>query len=263
MKKDINAYAESACGVIRQEFVRVICGYRWYLTVILIVVLWFFLSTERNSSTAVKSVEVIVLLSNEAKLLILAGALPVATSFSSDWQNSYIRSAVIRSGSRAYVTGKLTAFCLITFITNFTGMILFTVIKGITGGFGFDSIGEYYLFYDIISGRFPFLYCIIQTYLYSIVNTMYALFGYVVSAILPNTFVAVMAPMFMGIMIEEITSHGIAQIYPYRISVGNDYLSYNTFLNLLLSSIIIIMYMIIAAVLFKKITERRIRNEIV
>ena len=110
MKKGIIAYAESAWGVIRQEFVRVFCGYRWYLTVILIVVIWFFLSTERNSSTAVKSVEVIVLLSNEAKLLILAGALPVATSFSSDWQNSYIRSAVIRSGSRAYITGKLTAF---------------------------------------------------------------------------------------------------------------------------------------------------------
>ena len=39
MKKGIIAYAESAWGVIRQEFVRVFCGYRWYLTVILIVVI--------------------------------------------------------------------------------------------------------------------------------------------------------------------------------------------------------------------------------
>lgn len=263
MKDRLSKGVATTCGMLREECRRVFCGYRWYITIVLIAMLWYLLSLERAHDNVIVSFDNITVLSNEAKILILAGALPLATSFSDDWKNSYIRSAAVRSGEKSYINGKIIAFVIVTFITNFIGMMLYIVVKGGIDGYGYDMVYDHYLFYDVASGKIPFMYMIIRVYLFSIVTTMYAMWGYVVSALLPNKFVAVMAPLFMGIMIEEITSHGIVQIYPYRISIGSELLGYNTPLNLLLSTIIVMVYILTAAYFFKKIVGRRIRNEIV
>lgn len=264
MSNRVKCYVKSITGIVREEFKRVFCGYRWYLTIIAIVILWYLLSLERGTDTCLlQYIGYITEMSNEARILILAGALPMAASFCDDWQNSYIRSAVIRSGSKGYITGKIISFCIIVFITNFVSMSAYSVICGIISGCGYDTICDYYLFYDVVNSNVPFMYIVILTYLYSIVNTMYAVWGYAMTALLPNKFVAVMSPLFMGMIMSEITRHGIVQFNPYKISVGNEYLGYNTPLNLLFSTIIVLVYILIAAYFFKKIVERRIRNEIV
>lgn len=257
-------YIKDTWGVLRQEFMRVFGGAGWYITVCALTILWFVLSMEYGEKTTLQQYfDYVNTLSNEAKIIVLVGALPTAVSFCSDWQDGYINSVLLRSGSRAYITGKLVAAVVVSFLTNFVGTILYCIICGEIFGYGYESISDYYLFYDVSVGSMPFMYFVIFCYKRSIVNTMYAVWGYAMSAVLPNKFVAVTAPMFMAIMIEDITYKGPVQLFPRRIATGNEFLGYDTGINLLLSTIVILGYILIASYIFKKVAERRIRNEIV
>lgn len=210
-------YIKDTWGVIRQEFMRVFSGARWYVTVCALIILWFVLSMEYGEKTTLEQYFGYVnVLSNEAKIIVLVGALPTAVSFCSDWQDGYINSILLRSGSSAYITGKLAAVVVVSFLTNFVSAIAYCIICGGIFGYGYDNIEDYYLFYDVSSGSMPFMYFVILCYGRSIVNTMYAVWGYAMSAVLPNKFVAVTAPMFMAIMIEDITYKGPVQLFRER-----------------------------------------------
>lgn len=139
------------------------------------------------------------------KVTYIAACLPFILSVCDDCTNQYIRAIVVRSGVRKYSSSKFCAGVISAFAALFLGMFSFAVISSFktllydprieiqsSYAFGFfDTIGLYWI---------PVIFaCII----FAAYGAMYACFGMLIAAAVPNKFAAAITPILLAFFVDE------------------------------------------------------------
>jgi hypothetical protein len=198
------------------------------------------------------------------KLLVLTAALPFSCSFYEDWTNSYIRPAVLRCGTGAYVAAKVVVCIASAFLVSMIGLVSFSLIElcsvPLDDGYVFDDMQ----YYTVLHGSIPYMYVIIKASLFSIVASVYAVLGFAISAVMPNLFVAAFSPLLMDFVMEQLTWNNVPRYMKlYAMQNSTAFRAFGDMQNFLLTFCVAAGYMIIGGFIFAQVVRRRINNEIV
>lgn len=130
-------------------------------------------------------------------LIILLLAAIYGGSFCEDWSNRYIRFLISRSSLKLYAIGKLTA--------NFIAVMIATILSVLLGSamllpffpltneslFDAQSLELFYPYEGVVQGKLPILYIVIIGVILGISAVLLSTFGILISAWVPNRFVAI------------------------------------------------------------------------
>ncbi|MDR1882323.1 MAG: hypothetical protein LBR26_06020 [Prevotella sp.] len=198
------------------------------------------------------------------KFLIIFAAIPCAAGFCTDWNSRYIRFVIIRSDSRKYIWTKLVACAVVTFLVVFIGMSIFVIAAGVKIPLFFEDMTETHLpFASFATGIFPFAYVLAMITVFALFCSFNTTLGLMVSAFIPNRYVAVIAPMICAYFLEELTARFPAWLSFYALSHAVDVIGQGGGISLLyyISFYCVMVFMV--GLVFSRQVKRRIRDEVV
>lgn len=196
------------------------------------------------------------------KAIALFAALPFAANFAVEWQSGVTRYCVIRGGLKKYVISN-GLFCAATsFLTVFIGMMLFA------GIFSFwipiytpDPNPTGLPFGVFLDNRLPWLYLMIEVFIFSCSVSMWCVMGMFFSAFFPDKYVAVCSPLVASYVIERITIN-----FPDALNLWYLSISVLNWKDPLLSFLYIIgvftALSVVFVIVFYFVLRKRVQNEI-
>ena len=251
-------------GAYRHQLLRIFHSYRIYICIIAYVIICLYMEhtpgiSKISSRTVFEGLSNIAGFNNMNKIPVIIAAIPMATSFCDDISNNYFNPYVLRCGKKNYIISKLTTCFFSSFIVSFTGLSVYSIISGAINGLGIRQIHEYRVFHDIAYGKYPIAAVIIFIFLFSMVSGVYAVMGMALSAAVPNRFVAVTSAFFISMFVENVLDFLPTSISLFEIQKGNKaFFGMNSGYILLLSCMVCLGYILLAAWVFKHFAERRI-----
>ena len=145
-------------------------------------------------------------LDQSRKALTFFAALPFVGNFAEEWTSGVSTLCAARCGVRKYIVANAVLCVVVSFVTVFIGMFLFSWIFSFfvtfyEPNYNIDHSGFGYL----AANGMPWLYYAIQVATYAFSVAMWCMTGLLLSALLPNKFVAVCTPLITSYVIERFT----------------------------------------------------------
>lgn len=198
------------------------------------------------------------------KIMPIFGALPFAANFAEEWKNGVTVSCVSRCGAAKYAVSNVVMCFACALFSVFLPMILFAWLYS----FGIPLIGSNYdsfinnvPFGFFIKHNMPFMYIVVESFIFAECGAMWAVVGLMISAFFPNKYIAVVTPLVAGYVIERITINFPDMFNLWYISVSTLHweslwgqIAYSVLFLLLLAAI--------CGVIFGITVKRRVENEI-
>lgn len=253
--------------VCRQELLKTIYSWKIYVSFLLYIIFAYLATrTIGGGSRLVNgyaSISDIASYNNFNKILVIIAAFPYATSYYEDIQYGYINYIVKRSGKEIYVSAKIVMCALSSFIVSFISLSVYCTISSMVSGFGVNTraIIETSKFYDISAGKTPFMVVYFMCFLFSLCSSLYAVMGMMVSAILPNIFVALTGTLFMNVLMEQINAKMPRFLNIFYIQGGNAAYGVKAPFIAICSIAVVLGYMILSGLIFSRYARRRISYE--
>lgn len=253
-------------GIIRQEINRMRYSWKIYASIVgyFLICILTAVSDAGSLQETQEGLWIIERLSNLNKLLVLIAAFPFATSFCEDFAKKYMNQIVLRSSPTTYAVAKIVVCSVTSFVISFVGLGIYSIFNTLNLGTGINSHSVYrgYPFYDLFEQNWIGLYIVALIIPFALVSAVYAVMGMMLSAIIPNKFVAVTAPLFMNTIMEIIFN-----ILPKKLSLLKIQMSSldnitSTFGILGVSIMVCLGYTLIAGLVFLSYVRRRINNEL-
>ncbi len=135
------------------------------------------------------------------KLIMLFASLPFAAEFSREFRQNCSKYIISRSSISSYLITHGVMCFFITFLTAFVGMMLCTGIIGTFAPVG--DISDITLFTDI--DKTGWLYITYKCFHFAVSLGAWSVSGTALSAIFPDTFVAVCTPLIMSYILEFVS----------------------------------------------------------
>ncbi|MCI8425936.1 MAG: hypothetical protein HFJ03_00075 [Lachnospira sp.] len=256
-------YIKSLKGALRQEVLRIFTNWRIYVCIASITLVCFCIKWDSSMRGAFWAIEQITGISNISYLMAIVAAFPTICCFCDDWLGHYTFPAVSRSGKNTYLHAKILVTYLVSFLIAFIGVIVYEFAELLWLNPGQESnVSSEQLYYDILQLS-PVLFIMVRVMMYSAVIALQSLMGLMISAILPNRFVAVLSPVVMYICFENITDILPKNFNIGMIENGRKVIEAGSAGNIIFSLCVILFYAVIIASIFCKIAGGRIKNEIV
>ncbi len=262
MKKSLNRYV----GLCRCELQRILCDKKMYICFFMyLFVCLFAVRLETNvTESGIGAFAILTGISNMSNLLALIAAFPTAISFCDDISGKYYMPLVMRSNKSSYIFSKIFICIHSTFWLSFTALIAFQLISTLRGGLGVESVFPGIMFYDVVHSNMPYLIIIIQAFLFSIVQAVYAVMGLAIASYIPNRFVAVTATFVVMVVMQIINGFLPKVLDLYRIrSVHSIGAGISSGMYIVYAVMVTTGYIILAGLVFSRRVGRRLRNEIV
>lgn len=239
----------------------------FYISILGILVVSYFSTREYlGDGKTVNVVYIMDLLLNLTmfkNLIFLLSALTYCSSFCSDWNFQYIRPLIIRSGIKNYIRAKVITCALTSFLVAFIGMMLYSIILSIylpIRNYGEAPIPPYG---QLLEGRFPFLYLLVVISIYSMAASMWSVAALAFSSYIPNSLVAITSPIICSYLLEEITTHLPTYLDIYYLTRARDIIHKGPALTFIYTITIFLILTFLFGVIFSKMVERRVNNEVV
>lgn len=168
-------------------------------------------------------------------IFVVLACLPYGTAFCSDWNNRYIRSVCIRTGPGIYGVSKILSSALAGFAASFLGRMLTFLLAMISGGgrleswdYGFSVITSDANLMGAFSSLLAqphvssiLLYIFLVIFIQSIYAGCFAAMALMISAYLPNVFVALASPVIFLFTSESIMLFLDFPLYLYPEYIGS------------------------------------------
>jgi len=198
-------------------------------------------------------------------LITMLCVLPYTNSFCSDWNSQYSKFIVIRSGQENYSISKCIACALSSGCAISLGMILFFIssipwikfVSPVAANFQFFStqtLGGSFL----LHGQYS-LYFLSYVYLAFLAGAFWSVVGLCISAYIPNKFVALCTPFIAARILFFITAKFPVWLRLDKITEGSCIIN-GTFLSLSYATLIYVLFIIGACLLFLYEVKRRMAN---
>lgn len=260
MKKRIKIFL----GNLRYEFLHVFSGWKIYSCFFLYIIL-MFIAIKMDTNVAVQAyggLDIITGLSNLNKLLVITSAFPVATIYYDDIVDNYAKQVILRSNKSCYILSKIIVCAVISFLISFAALSVYSIFVAVKRGIGIDVIYPGNVFYDYAYGKIPFMAVFAKAFLFAMVSSVYAVLGLALSAVMTGKFVAVSAPLFMNMLMEQVGDFMPKTLRLFNIQGGNSAYGLGTSGTLIVSMTVAAGYILLAGIFFSYYARKRIRDEI-
>lgn len=250
---------KSLIRMVQAEMKKEFGNWKLYAAVIGFYIMSLVVCKDYRGSGALASINILLGLSNTVSLLVIIAAMPSACTFFDDWDNGFYKFIVNRSSVNKYIATKILTCLISTFMVAFVSFSLFGLTLYVIQGVGAESFYPGAGFYSLVHSNYNVLYIFVRAGLFSIVLCVYSSYALAGSAIFPNKFVAIAFPLISGIILQEVS----------------DWLSYegvslHAIQECVLTSAremwigfgMIIVYLVVAHIIFAWVVKRRIRCEI-
>lgn len=234
----------------------------FYLSIILVVAVSFISVNQYQPRDVAQGVDLLIGLSLFKKMIVIFTSLTFVGSFCSDWNHQYIRAVVARCGKENYIFSKYLSCAISSFLSSFIGLLLFGILLlcqiPITT---VSENNELLLPYGSLINTAPVVYVLILITIFSLAMTFWGLTGLLLSAYIPNYFVAVGSPLVFSYVVEEITRRFPPALDLYALTRSVQVIDKGMIANFLYNVVIFILLMFIVYLLFRNVVKRRIANE--
>lgn len=210
--------------------------------------------------------DILIGLSMFKKLIVVFAALPCVTGFYDDWKYHYIKNIVLRTGKKNYILSKIIVCSTISFLVVFVGILLFISGLIITGT---DYSGVYQsgalqeaMPYGVLLYQNSFWYVCSIVSIYALSMTVWVMSGLMISAYIPNSFVAVCTPLIFSYLLEEITSFFPPYLNLYLLAKGRDILGKSAGYSYIYTIVVFLILIFGEGYMFRRRVKRRLENEI-
>ncbi len=213
-------------------------------------------------SNVVYHVNIFLDLDAYRKLLPVFGALPFTANFADEWKSGITCYCVTRKSVKEYAAANVL-FCWFTsLLTVFLGMLLYAFIYS----FFIPLYGEYtnpqtYLFGKFLMNGQGWLYMLLKIFIFACSCSMWTVMGLLLSAFMPNKYVAIASPFVASYIVERITLQ-----FPPRLNLWLLSLCATAWSSDLVGGLytfgVFALISAVCGVLFFIIVRRRVRNGI-
>lgn len=261
---------------ITMDFRQMLSAPGFYAAVAGVVLLCFLCSWEYlrtgpvvNSSVGYDVIyffELLVNLSMFKKVLVMLAAIPFTASFCSDWNCQYIRPVVVRSGVRKYAWSKVLVCAVSSFAAIFVGMLLYAGLLSIQLNlplYSKNPINPPAPPYGSLLGSVPLLYLMIILAIFSLAAALWCVVGLMMSAFIPNRFVAIATPLIASYLLEELSQGLPPWLDLYYLTRARNVIGLGAGLSFAYTSFVFLLLMFFAGLVFVRTVKRRVRNELV
>lgn len=247
------------------QFSQLLTNLGFYLSIAGIVVVGY-ISTRgyyREARSVTYIIDMLIGLSFFKKMTVIFAAIPFASSFCNDWNFQYIKPTIIRGGINRYIFSKVVVCSISAFLTVSIGLLLYAFILSFK--YPLHHMNDQVMppYGSLLASGFPFSFTLLKIFIFSLAATMWTISGLTISAILPNRFVAIASPFVFGYIIQELTMSLPLYLNIYVLTRGGDVIQKGVLLSFLYTVFVFLLLILFLGLLFKKLVEMRLGNELV
>lgn len=227
----------------------------------------FHIKNLGHAKDVLREVEYFLYFDNLQKAVVIFGALPFTTNFADEWKCGVTAQCVSRIGASKYAVSNIVVCFGSTFATVLIGMMLYSGIYSTFYPFYISDGNTFGTPYEIfIQNGTPILYLISLIFVYAASCGMWAVMGLMMSALLPNKYIAICTPFAASYAIERVTMGLPPALNLWSISISalswNGISLKNALLTIFYSTGFSCIIAGICGVFFTVTVKRRIRCEI-
>lgn len=227
----------------------------------------FHIKNLGHAKDVLREVEYFLYFDNLQKAVVIFGSLPVTANFADEWKCGITSQCVSRVGVGKYAVSNILMCFGATFSTVLIGMMLYSGIYSTFYPFYVPDGNTMGTPYDIfIQNGFPIFYLISLIFVYAASCGMWAVMGLMMSAFLPNKYIAICTPFVASYAIERVTMGLPPALNLWNISISalpwNDVSLKNAFLTIFYSTGFSCVIAGVCGVIFFRTVKRRIECEI-
>lgn len=234
----------------------------FYISVLGVVLISFLSVNPYEPTDVVQAINLLFTLSFFKKIIVIFTSLTYVGSFCSDWNNQYIRAVVVRCGKENYIVSKYLSCAVSCFLSSFIGLIIFCFVLLLK--IPITTILEEnnsYPPYGSLINTAPIVYLLITITIFSLAMTLWGLTGLLLSAYIPNYFVAISSPLVFSYILEELTAKLPPSFNIYALTRAANVIDKGMAVSFLYNVFIFIFFMFLVYLLFRNVVKRRITNE--
>lgn len=218
---------------------------------------------DKSSSDVLREVDLLLNFESYRKGLAVFAAIPFAANFANEWRSNTTNSCVLRSSCNRYIAANVVCCFIISFITVFVGMMLFTFVYTFKLPFHVYDPTPYAPPFGMLRNSFPFLYTIIQITIFSVSCAMWSITGIALAAIFPDPFVATCTPFVSSYLVERVSMQLPPELNLWYLSLSRVPILNSPVISFFYAVLVFVLLSAGFGLIFAAIVKRRVANEIV
>lgn len=217
-------------------------------------------------TTVIQRIDLFLDLDAFRKLTVIFAAVPFTANFADEWKNGVTVSCVSRKGVKSYAFSNVLLCAATAFLALFVGISLYMLTASFFSDFDRPAVNDInietgYPYCELLNNGPRFLYPIIRVFIFSLSGAMWCVMGLMLSALVPNKYVAVCSPVVASYVVERITMQ-----LPVRLNLYSLSMSVPLVINSTVTFIYtVMMFTVISAAcgwVFYRVLRKRVQNEI-
>lgn len=203
------------------------------------------------------------------KMILLFSGLPFVSFYAAEAKEKMEYPVLSRSSLRTYLSSHILLCFLTSFLVSFLGLLFSTVILSLK----YPLLEEGKIWVQGVTSQQPILqltqsmdtiwaFCLLKGMIYSVSMGSWSLSGLAVSAVIPNTFVAIVSPLVFSYVLEFFTINSKSFPDLWYLSLCYTNVSENLWISIgYIVGVFLLLGLLFSAV-FRIFVTRRVRNEI-
>ncbi len=197
------------------------------------------------------------------KLVVIFAALPFTANFADEWKNNVAMHCITRRGIKKYAFSNVV-FCVVTaFLAVFIGIMLYMLAMSLFMEFDKPDMNTHagYPYCEFLNNGPRFLYPVIRVFVFSVSCSAWCAVGLMLSALIPNKYVAVCSPVVASYVIERITIQLPVEFNLHSLSLSVPLIC-NSLVTFIYTMLIFLSISALCGFGFYFILRKRVQNEI-
>lgn len=196
------------------------------------------------------------------KVTVLFAALPFTANFSDEWRSKITTYCVTRKGVKKYAFSNVILCFVTSFVALFLGIMLYMLGASFFSEFDRPDPNIYTRmpYHKLLNDGPRWLYPIVRVFVFSVSGGMWCVMGLMLSALIPNKYVAVCSPVVASYIVERITMQLPPRLSLYSLSMSVPMVVNSTF-TFIYTILIFTGISVVCGWIFYYVLRKRVRNE--
>lgn len=196
------------------------------------------------------------------KLTVIFAAVPFTANFADEWKNNVTTFCVSRRGIKKYAASNVLLCAVTSFLAVFLGIMLYMLVMSVFTEFDRQDLNIHsgFPYCEFLNNGPRWLYPVIRIFVFSVSASMWCVMGLMLSAFIPNKYVAVCSPVVASYVVERITIQLPVQMNLHSLSLSVP-LIYNSFTTFIYTMLVFTGISAVCGFVFYYVLRKRVQNE--
>lgn len=214
-------------------------------------------------TTVIRRIDLFLDLDAFRKLAVIFAAIPFTSNFADEWKHNITTNCITRKGIKKYAVSNVLLCAITAFIAVFIGIMLYMLTASCFSDFDRpdQNIYEGYPYCELLNDGPRWLYPVIRIFIFSVSCSMWCVMGLMMSAFIPNKYVAICSPVVASYVVERITMQLPAKLSLYSLSLSVPLVG-NSIITFVYTMFVFTGITAACGIGFYIILQKRVQNEI-